>query len=103
MIQSSMGFKDVKTSPLLYFRSTDEMIAEFFSYLDEEIVNKIVIENPKLISDKISLISSLFPDGSFPPMIASAEEDVKRLTLLLRQEDITILIMMKLKRKKTII
>lgn len=81
IIQASMGFKNLKDSPDLYLRSTDEMIEEFESYLPADYVREIVIENPQKIASEIQENLKPFPDGSFPPIIQMADEEVRRLTM----------------------
>ncbi|MDI3311829.1 MAG: exonuclease domain-containing protein, partial [Thermoanaerobacterium sp.] len=73
------GFKDADRQPPLYFRTTDEMLKEF-DYFDEEIAKEIVIDNPNKIADFIEDVKPI-PDGTFPPSIEGAEEELRNLTL----------------------
>ncbi|AFK86828.1 MULTISPECIES: PolC-type DNA polymerase III [Thermoanaerobacterium] len=73
------GFKDADRQPPLYFRTTDEMLREF-DYFDEEIAREIVIDNPNQIADSIEDVKPI-PDGTFPPSIEGAEEELRKLTL----------------------
>lgn len=81
IVQASMGFKDLSTSPDLYFRTTDEMLAEFSSYLPDELVREVVLKNPKWVADQVQEGLKPFPDGSFPPRIETAAEEVRNLTM----------------------
>lgn len=80
IMQANMGFKDAERQPEVYFRSTDEMLDCFRSYLNEEQTHEVVIANPNAIADQIQGGMRPFPDGSFPPLIASAGDEVIRLT-----------------------
>lgn len=51
-------YKDI---PSQYFRTTTEML-ESFPFLDEKLVKKIVIDNPKLINDKIEFVKTFQPE-----------------------------------------
>ncbi|MEN6462784.1 MAG: PolC-type DNA polymerase III [Syntrophomonas sp.] len=77
IIQSGQGYDDAEWQAPLYFRTTEEMLAEF-SYLGEEQARAVVIENPQLINDQIDEIKPV-PDGFYPPKIANAEEEITRL------------------------
>lgn len=75
ILQYDAGYKDAARQPPLFFRTTEEMLAEF-RYLGDDIAEKIVVSNPLLIADMIEDDLQPFPEGSFPPSIASAEKDV---------------------------
>ncbi len=77
IIQDSRGYAGVDESTPLYFRTTDEMLAEF-SYLGEEKAYEIVVENTRNIADRIAYISPVRPDKC-APVIEGAEEDLKNL------------------------
>ena len=70
ILMAGQGFKDLGDGGL-YFRTTDEMLAEF-DYLDEETAREIVIENPNKIADMVEKIRPV-PKGKFPPHIDNAD------------------------------
>lgn len=63
--------------PPLYFMTTDEMLAAF-SYLGEETANRIVIDNPNLINERIEDISPI-PDRLYTPNIPGADDDIRNM------------------------
>ncbi len=72
-----MKFHDAFRDTKLFFRTTEEMLAEF-SYLGEEEARKIVIENPKKIIEDFDAIKPI-PDGTYTPKIDGAEEELQTL------------------------
>jgi len=73
-----MGFKDAEMQADLYFRTTDEMLEEF-KYLGQERCLEVVCTAPKAIADKISRNIKPFPDGTYPPVILSAPDDLRAI------------------------
>lgn len=67
-----------KPQPDLHFYSTQEML-DAFSFLGEDIAKEIIIENTNKIADEISEIQPI-KDGLYPPHIAHADEEMKKLT-----------------------
>lgn len=67
-----------KPQPDLHFYSTQEML-DAFSFLGEDIAKEVVIENTNKIADEISEIQPI-KDGLYPPHIAHADEEMKKLT-----------------------
>ncbi len=61
----------------LYFKTTDEMLAEF-SYLGEDRAREVVIDNPVRIAESIQEVAPL-PEGLFPPKIENSEQQLKDL------------------------
>lgn len=71
------GFSDAMRETGIYFRTTDEMLAEF-AYLGEEKAREIVIENPKKVIEDFDAIKPI-PDGTYTPKIDGAEEELQTL------------------------
>ena len=80
IVMSSIGFSDNEQPAPLYFRSTDEMLEEF-DYLGPELAKKVVIDNTRAIAARVNPGMLPFPDGSYPPIITTADENVRKLTL----------------------
>ncbi|WP_276619053.1 PolC-type DNA polymerase III [Syntrophomonas wolfei] len=78
IIQAGQGYEDAESQAPLYFRSTDEMLAEM-DYLSEEEARAVVIHNPALIAEMIEDIRPV-PEGFYPPKIESAAEEVTRIS-----------------------
>ncbi len=79
IIMYAKGFDDAEKQPPLYFRTTEEMLKEF-QYLGEEKAHEVVIENTNMIADMIEKIKPV-PDGTFPPNIEGAEEQIKQIAM----------------------
>ncbi len=76
ILMAGMGFKDAEDSgDGLYFRTTDEMLAEF-AYLGEETARRVVVEAPNFIADCIEDVFPV-PGGKFPPKIDGAEDRLR--------------------------
>lgn len=78
ILMTSMGFSDASQQAPLYFRTTDEMLAEF-AYLGEETAKEVVITNPNKIADLCESSMTPFPRGTFPPSLEGADEDLTRI------------------------
>ena len=61
----------------LYFRTTDEMLAEF-SYLGEDKAFEVVVTNPNRIADMCDVVRPV-PHNLFAPKIENSVEDLKDL------------------------
>ncbi|MBQ3054203.1 MAG: PolC-type DNA polymerase III [Clostridia bacterium] len=78
ILMAAKGFEDADEQPPLYFRTTEEMLAEF-EYLGEEKAREVVIEVPNAIADSIDDIP-LLPKEPSPPKIQGAEEELISIT-----------------------
>jgi len=79
ILMTGLGFKDASEQAPLYFRTTNEMLAEF-SYLDEAKAKEIVIDNPNKIADMVDNELRAIPRGTFTPEIEGAEEELQKIT-----------------------
>lgn len=74
VLQGAQGYSDADEQAPLYFRNTEEMLAEF-DYLGEDKAYEVVIKNPNMIADMIDDVIPL-KDGSYPPTIENSEQDL---------------------------
>ena len=77
ILQAAKKFPDADRGCPIYFRTTDEMLAEF-AYLGEETAREVVIENPNMIAAQVDEIE-LLPKELFPPKIENSAEELKSL------------------------
>ncbi|MCL2854765.1 MAG: PolC-type DNA polymerase III [Defluviitaleaceae bacterium] len=78
IIQTGNGFKDADNQPPLYFRTTEEMLAEF-AYLGEEVARKVVITTPNAIADSIEEGIRPIPKGTYPPIIEGSDKELEEM------------------------
>ena len=71
ILMAGQGYKDIEGDKGLYFRTTDEMLAEF-QYLGEEMAREVVIHAPNRIADMVEVIRPV-PKGKFPPQIENSD------------------------------
>lgn len=77
IIMKSKGFEDAVNQPPLYFRTTEEMLAEF-EYLGSEKAREVVITNTNLIADMVEYIDPVRPDKA-PPIIENSDETLTNI------------------------
>lgn len=77
IIYHGKKMKDSDDDIGVYFRTTEEMLAEF-DYLDEKTRREVVIDNPNMIADMIEEVRPI-PKGNYPPKIDGADEELTSL------------------------
>lgn len=78
ILMAGKKFEDADYQPPLYYRNTEEMLAEF-DYFPLEIAKEIVITNPKKIIADFEELKPV-PDGLHSPEIEGAEDEIRTLT-----------------------
>ncbi|MBR4807058.1 MAG: PHP domain-containing protein, partial [Lachnospiraceae bacterium] len=76
IIQSGNGYEDADNQAPLYFRTTEEMLAEF-DYLGSR-AKEVVIDNTNKIADMCEVISPVRPDKC-PPVIENSDHDLREM------------------------
>lgn len=84
ILMAGKGFEDADQQAPLYFKTTEEMLAEF-SYLGEDTAYQVVIKNPRQIAETVSSFKPI-PDTLHPPTIEGAEQQITEMTLQRAQE-----------------
>ncbi|MDR3309778.1 MAG: PolC-type DNA polymerase III [Oscillospiraceae bacterium] len=78
ILLNGKGFSDALYPLPLYFRTTDEMLAEF-AFLGAEKARELVVTNTRKIADMCENVSPLPPKKLFPPRIEGSAELLKTL------------------------
>ncbi|OQB14228.1 MAG: DNA polymerase III PolC-type [Firmicutes bacterium ADurb.Bin193] len=74
IIMAGMGYSDADEQAPLYFRTTDEMFAEF-DYLPPEKAYEVVVENTNKIADMCEKMLPV-PKGTFPPVMGNSKQEI---------------------------
>lgn len=78
ILMKGKGYEDADFQPPLFFRTTEEMLAEF-SYLDEATAYAAVVENPGKIAAMIEDIQPI-PDALYSPPMAGAADEIRDMS-----------------------
>ena len=77
IIMAGRGFDEEESDACLYFRTTEEMLAEF-DYLEPNRARELVIDNPNRIADMCDNIKPVRPDKC-PPVIEHSDEQLREI------------------------
>ncbi|NLI21209.1 MAG: PolC-type DNA polymerase III [Clostridiales bacterium] len=83
ILQAGLGFEDCDEQPPLYFKTTDEMLAEF-AYLGAAKAREVVVDAPRAIADQVETLQ-LFPrhpkgEETFQPFWPEAAHDIETMS-----------------------
>lgn len=79
ILMAGQGYKDADNQPPLYFKTTDEMLADF-DYLGDR-AYEVVVENPIKIAEMTDYDLKPIPDGNYPPSIEGADELLRETSI----------------------
>ena len=77
IVLAGQGFDDIGFQAPLYFKTTEEMLADFDYFGDR--AAEFVIDNPNMIADKISGDVIPVPEGNYPPTIEGSDDLLKKI------------------------
>ncbi len=77
ILMAGQGYDDFDNQAPLYFRTTDEMLAEF-DYFGER-AKEFVVDNPNKIADMVSPDVVPVPAGNYPPVIEGSDELLRQI------------------------
>lgn len=80
ILQAGSGYADSDMQPPLYYRTTDEMLAEF-SYLTPAEAQEVVVGGPNRVAARISPEIRPIPKGTFTPTIEGSDETLRETTM----------------------
>ena len=75
ILLASKKFADADAPLPIYFKTTEEMLAEF-AYLGEAEAHRVVIDDPRAIADRVEEIELLPPGQLFPPRLENSEQEL---------------------------
>jgi len=83
ILQAGLGYEDCDDQPPLYFKTTDEMLAEF-GYLGAKKAHEVVIDAPRAIADQVEELR-LFPkhpkgEDTFQPFWPDAADTIESMS-----------------------
>jgi len=78
ILMSGQKYGDADLQAPLYYRNTEEMLAEF-AYLGEELAAEVVIHAPQQIAESIERLQPI-PDGLYSPDIPGADDAIRNMS-----------------------
>lgn len=80
ILQAGQKYEDADFQPPLYYKTTNEMLAEF-SYLPKQEAYDLVVTNTNLVADMIEPGILPIPKGTFTPVIEGSDTMLRDMTL----------------------
>lgn len=78
ILMTGQGFTDADYQAPLYFKNTQEMLADF-SYLGEKTAHDVVIKAPNEIADMIDRNVRPIPKGTYPPSLEGSDRELREI------------------------
>ena len=79
ILMSGQGFQDADSQAPIFYRTTEEMLAEF-AYLGEKKAYEVVVTNTRAIAAMTEHVKP-FPDELYAPKIEGAEEEIRSMAM----------------------